>query len=120
MSSYDEQLNAIRAARAARDEARERLHELLLEQLRLLRSQRKAERKEVAATDATLAAIEHLRERINADLENLRRTQSERERERLEVEIKRNQEELTRVAQAAPASKDRTSEINRGRQSIAG
>jgi len=120
MSSYDEQLNAIRAARAARDEARTQLHQQKLEQLKLLRAQRKAERKEVAADDATLAAIEHLRERIDADLEALRKTQDEHERKRLEAEIKEAQEEITRIAKSAPESKDRTGEINQGRQSIAG
>lgn len=53
MSSYDEQLNGIRAARAERDQARDKLHELLVKQLALLRAQRKADRKEVGHADHT-------------------------------------------------------------------
>src|SRR3954469_14502123 len=95
MSVYDEQLNAIRAARVARDEARARLHEQLIEQLKLLRAQRKAERKEVAADDATLAAIEHLRRRMNAGAETLRAVESElRALEQLQAELKRAPSQL--------------------------
>lgn len=95
MSSYDEQLNAIRRAREARDEAHARLHELLVGQLKLLRSQRSADRKEVAADDATLAAIDELRKRIAADSEKLRDVESQlREIERFEEELKREQAQL--------------------------
>jgi hypothetical protein len=48
MATYDEQLNAIRAARGERDQARDQLHEQLIKQLKLLRAQKKVDRQEVA------------------------------------------------------------------------
>jgi hypothetical protein len=72
MSSYDEQLNQIRTAREARDQARAVLHEQQLEQLKLLREQRRVDSQETVTDDATLAAIASLRESIAADAEKLR------------------------------------------------
>src|SRR6185503_18895398 len=43
MATYDEQLNAIRAARAERDQARDQLHEQLIKQLKLSRAQRRGD-----------------------------------------------------------------------------
>src|SRR5262245_50584207 len=77
MSAYDEQLKQIRAARAARDQSREKLHEQLLEQLKLLRAQRKADSKETVADPAVQAEIAALRDRISKDAEKLRAIRSE-------------------------------------------
>jgi len=77
MSSYDDQVKAIRAARATRDQARDGLYTQLIEQLKLLRTQRKAESKETAADPATLAQIASLRATIAADSDQLRTVQDE-------------------------------------------
>ncbi len=76
MASYEEQLNAIRAAREGRDEARADLHKQLLEQLKLLRVQRKADSKETTVDAATLAAMQSLGERISAAMAKLREVEA--------------------------------------------
>src|SRR6185503_8183720 len=76
MASYEEQLNAIRAAREGRDEARADLHKQLLEQLKLLRVQRKADSKETTVDAATLAAMQSLAERISAAMAKLREVEA--------------------------------------------
>src|SRR5438045_903179 len=92
MSSYTELLNALRAARAERDKARSELYNLLLQQLKLLRAQKKADRKEVVTDAATLAAITSLRERITADAGRLRRIEATlRELARPEQELRPDQ-----------------------------
>jgi predicted nucleic acid-binding Zn-ribbon protein len=110
MSSYDEQLNAIRAARAERDKARADLHEKLLEQLKLRRAQRKADSKEDAADPATLAAIAALRDRIRQASEKLRAVEAElRAIERLQEELNTAQARLNSV----------TAELERLQQELA-
>jgi predicted nucleic acid-binding Zn-ribbon protein len=110
MSSYDEQLNAIRAARAERDKARADLHEQLLQQLELQRAQRKADRKELAASPATLAAIAALRDRISEDSEKLRAVETElRAIEQLQEDLKTAQARLAAL----------TSELDRLQQELA-
>ncbi|HET6669784.1 MAG TPA: hypothetical protein VFH15_06090, partial [Pyrinomonadaceae bacterium] len=76
MASYEEQLNAIRAAREVRDEARTDLHKQLLEQLKLLREQRKADSNETTVDAATLAAMQSLREHISAATAKLREVEA--------------------------------------------
>ncbi len=76
MSSYDEQLNELRAARAARDQARADLHQQLLDQLKLSRVQRKADSKETVTDAATLVELASLRERIAAAGEKLREVEA--------------------------------------------
>ena len=73
MSSYAEQLNEIRAARCSAAIRRAPSSEQLLEQLKLLRAQRKADSKRTAADPATLAEIAALREHIRSDSEKLPR-----------------------------------------------
>lgn len=133
MATYEEQLNAIRTARAERDEARERLHEQLIRQLKFLRAQRRADRKEVAPDPALDAEIASLRERIAVDSKKLReieaelrRTQSpgqrqelEHQRDQLQQEIKRNQAEITRLADSARGHDDHSNDLDRGRGLIA-
>lgn len=112
MSIYADKLKAIRETRAARDEVRAELHEQLIEQLKLLRAQRKVESKEVAVDPATLDAIEALREQSNAASESLRaveerllaiaQLQSELESARAELaaftnELEQLQKSLARV-----------------------
>ena len=89
MSAYTDTLNALRQARADRDAARDELYALQLEQLKLLRAQKRADRREVADRPPTLDAIAALRKRI-ADLEEqLRKTeQALREIDRLKRELK--------------------------------
>jgi uncharacterized coiled-coil DUF342 family protein len=77
MSSYADQLKEIRAARATRDQARDELYTQLIEQLKLLRTQRKAQSKETADDPAALAKIASLRATIAADADKLRTVQDQ-------------------------------------------
>jgi hypothetical protein len=99
MSSYDEQLNQIRAARKMRDQARADLHEQLLEQLRLLRAQRRVDSKETVTDAATLAEIATLRQRIADDAESLRKVDAELAAiERLQSELETAQALMNSLA----------------------
>ena len=133
--SYEEQLNAIRAARAERDQARDQLHEQLLRQLTLARVQRKTDRKEVVTDRVTLKAIAALRDRIAADSEKLRKVEAqlrdpnlsdgqrqelEQERDRLSGEIKESQAQIAALAEGAGGHADHTVDLESGRTLIAG
>src|SRR2546426_8110477 len=88
MSSYAEKLNELRAARTARDKARDELHQERLRLLKLIRAQRKVDRKEVAVDAATLAAIASGRDKISAAAAQLRAIEDDlRALERLQSEF---------------------------------
>jgi chromosome segregation ATPase len=70
--TYSDQVKQIRAARATRDQSRGELQKQLVEQLKLLRAQSKAESKETVTDPAILAKISSLRERIASDSDKLR------------------------------------------------
>src|SRR6266480_5497193 len=96
MSSYAEQLNALRAARAERDKAHDELHQQRLDHLKLLRSQRKAKRKEVDADKATLDQMAALTAQIR-DLSEQERTAREKRRhlDQVETDLTNNQKLLS-------------------------
>jgi hypothetical protein len=77
MSSYADQVKAIRAARATRDQSRDELYTQLIEQLKLLRTQRKAESKETVEDPESAAKIATLRASMVADAEKLRQVEAE-------------------------------------------
>src|SRR2546421_61409 len=92
MSSYTEILEAIRAARLDRDTARSDLHNLLLQQLKLLRLQKRADRQEVVTDAATLSATAALRERMTTATERVRRIEDTlRELDQLEQSLQPEQ-----------------------------
>src|SRR5258706_9420893 len=107
MSSYDEQLNQIRAARKTRDQARADLHEQLLEQLRLLRAQRRVDSKETVTDAATLTKIATLRQRIADDADKLREIDAELAAiERLQSELETAQALMNSLAAELELVKD--------------
>ena len=72
MPSYRETLEALRRARAERDKAKADLHRSRIEQLKLLRAQRKADRKETAENPEENDQIVDLRKKIATLLDQLR------------------------------------------------
>src|SRR5206468_2438799 len=72
MPSYRETLEALRRARAERDKAKADLHRSRIEQLKLLRAQRKADRKETVENTAANDQIVDLRKKIATLLDQLR------------------------------------------------
>ena len=110
MSTYTETLKALREARANRDAARSELYNDLLRQLKLLRAQKKADRKEVAPDAATLEAIASLRERLVALTEKLRQIDAAmREIDRLAAQFQNGRELLDAL----------TAELDKVRASLA-
>lgn len=69
MNSYADQLKEIRAARATRDRVRDELHQQLIEQLKLLRTQRKAERTQTAGD--LQGQLDRLRQQISGQRREL-------------------------------------------------
>src|SRR2546430_1505595 len=110
MSSYAEQLNALRAARAERDKARDELHQQRLDHLKLLRSQRKEERKEVDADQATLDKIAALTAQIR-DPSKQERTARDKQRQLEQVE--------TDLANSQKLLASLTSDLNALQQALA-
>ncbi len=84
MSGYKETLDALRKARAERDKAREDLYELRVRQLKLLRAQRKAERKEVNTGPAPTAGPGH--EDVSGKLDQTRQLMPVLQRDLIERE----------------------------------
>ena len=72
MPSYRETLEALRRARAERDKAKADLHRSRIDQLKLLRAQRKADRKETVENTAANDQIVDLRKKIATLLDQLR------------------------------------------------
>jgi predicted nucleic acid-binding Zn-ribbon protein len=88
MPSYAETLNTLRQARAERDQAKAALYETRLEQLKLLRAQRKADRQETADDAATADLVAQLRDKIDNETARLREIeQALSELEKLKGEI---------------------------------